>query len=86
MPETLVSETVRKVVGDDETVAVEAEAIEGPTASVLLDAAASPDLLVVGSRGHGGFVGLLLGSVSQHVVTHAPCPVVVHRSVGASLV
>jgi nucleotide-binding universal stress UspA family protein len=52
---------------------------EGNPAQVLLNAAAGADLLVVGSRGHGGFAEALLGSVSQHCVQHAPCPVVVIR-------
>ena len=49
---------------------------EDPT-SALLDASKGADLLVVGSRGRGGFMGLLLGSVSQEVAHHAPCPVVI---------
>ena len=43
----------------------------------LLDSAKGADLLVVGSRGRGGFAGLLLGSVSHQVSLHAPCPVVI---------
>jgi nucleotide-binding universal stress UspA family protein len=53
--------------------------VEGNPAQALLDMAKGADLLVVGSRGHGGFTGALLGSVSQHVVHHSPCPVVVVR-------
>ncbi len=52
---------------------------QGNAAQVLLDASAGADLLVVGSRGHGGFAEALLGSVSQHCVQHALCPVVVVR-------
>lgn len=58
-------------------VRVERIVAEGPSAAVLLDAARGADLLVVGSRGRGGFMGLLLGSTSHQVITHAPCPVVV---------
>jgi nucleotide-binding universal stress UspA family protein len=57
--------------------------VEGNSARVLVDASAGADLLVVGSRGHGGFVEALLGSVGQHCVQHAQCPVVVIRGVAA---
>ncbi|MDQ0802182.1 universal stress protein [Arthrobacter sp. SLBN-112] len=52
-------------------------------ASAILDAAKDADLIVVGSRGHGGFPGLHVGSVSTQVVNHAQCPVLVVRSNGA---
>jgi len=57
----------------------------GSAAQVLLDAADNADQLVVGSRGHGGFDEALLGSISQHRVHHAPCPVVMIRGEMAGL-
>jgi nucleotide-binding universal stress UspA family protein len=58
---------------------VETRVRHAQTADALLEEAADADLLVVGSRGHGGFTGLLLGSVSQQCVHHATCPTVVVR-------
>jgi nucleotide-binding universal stress UspA family protein len=52
----------------------------GHPAQVLVDQSAGADLLVVGSRGHGAFTGMMVGSVSIHCVTHAHCPVVVVRT------
>lgn len=56
-----------------------AKVVEGNAAQVLIDDARGADLLVVGSRGHGGFAEALLGSTGQHCVHHATCPVVVVR-------
>ena len=61
-------------VGD---VPLEQHVLEGHPAGVLLDAGAGADLLVVGSRGQGGFTRLLLGSVGHEVAHHAPCPTVI---------
>jgi nucleotide-binding universal stress UspA family protein len=66
---------VTEVLGDD--FKCEEQAIQGPPAEVLFDAARDADFLVVGTRGRGGFTSLLLGSVSQRLTQHAPCPVVV---------
>ncbi len=66
-----------EVANHAEGVEVDHHVIEGSPARALLEHAEGADLLVVGSRGHGGFTGLLLGSVSHQVVHHAPCPVVV---------
>jgi nucleotide-binding universal stress UspA family protein len=49
----------------------------GPAAVVLVELAKGADLLVMGSRGRGGFTGLLLGSVSQQCAHHASCPIVI---------
>ena len=59
---------------------VERAVVEGAAAAALIDAAEGSDLLVVGSRGRGGFSGLLLGSVSQQCAHYASCPVVIVRS------
>ena len=63
----------------DQGVAVTGQVVENSPATALLDAAKDADLLIVGSRGHGGFAGLLLGSVSSQVIHHARCPVLVVR-------
>jgi nucleotide-binding universal stress UspA family protein len=60
-------------------VEVETETRQGQAADALVDASENADLLVVGSRGHGGFTGLLLGSVSTQCAHHARCPVVIVR-------
>jgi nucleotide-binding universal stress UspA family protein len=68
--------------GAEEHADITPKVIEGNAERVLLDESQEADMLVVGSRGHGGFVEALLGSTSQHCVQHATCPVVVIRDAG----
>lgn len=75
----ILNDTVEEVLSEYSGLALRREVRGGNTARVLIDLSDGADVLVVGSRGHGGFVGMLLGSVSQHVAAHADCTVVVVR-------
>jgi nucleotide-binding universal stress UspA family protein len=59
---------------------VDAHVVRGRPQPILIEASKGADLLVVGSRGHGEFVGMLIGSVSEYCTTNAHCPVLVHRA------
>jgi nucleotide-binding universal stress UspA family protein len=78
----LVARTVAGMAGADPVLRLETTVVRGHPANTLVEAAKGADLLVVGSRGHGGFTGMLLGSVSNHVAHHATCPVVIVRHRG----
>jgi Universal stress protein UspA and related nucleotide-binding proteins len=75
--EKAVSQVVDEAFGPERPSHLQIAIREGHPAKVLLDASAGALLLVVGSRGHGGFAGLLLGSVSARVAELATCPVLV---------
>jgi len=70
---------IKEVLGEDPPVLVQPHVKQGNPAKVLIEQSEDADLLVVGTRGHGGFRGLVLGSVSQHVAGYAKCPVTVVR-------
>ena len=63
-----------------EGVHVATEVVEGHAGERLIELSHDADMVVVGARGHGGFLGMVLGSVTGHVVNHAACPVVVVRN------
>lgn len=75
----LLDDVVAGVGRDHPSVELTTRVVEGHPAEVLTKASDGAELLVVGSRGHGAFTGMLLGSVSDHCVAHARCPVVVVR-------
>jgi nucleotide-binding universal stress UspA family protein len=78
--EAVVQEAVARAGELAPSVPCEGKALEGQPGDVLLQAAHDATLLVVGCRGREGFASLLLGSVSQQVVHHVPCPVTVVRA------
>lgn len=73
------TDEIEKVLRQVGEVPLEQHLVRGTPAKVLIRASAGAELLVVGSRGRGGFASLLLGSVSQQCAAHAACPVVIVR-------
>ncbi len=78
----ILTDALNEVSSVEPDVVIRSSVVEGHPAEVLVRAARGADMLVVGSQGHGGFTGALLGSVSQYCVHHGPCPVLVIRGTG----
>jgi nucleotide-binding universal stress UspA family protein len=73
------SDSIAETVDPATPVRISTLVTQGHAAQILLRESDDASLLVVGSRGHGGFVNALLGSVSQHCAHHAPCPLIIVR-------
>lgn len=75
--EAIIADALRSVTTEAEGVTVTTRIAQGTGASPLIEASHDADLVVIGRRGHGGFLTLVMGSVAQQVAAHAHCPVVV---------
>ncbi len=75
--EAVLQEVLTACAAEAEGVDVRSRAVQSAGAEFLITASADADLLVVGRRGHGGFLTLVMGSVAQQVAAHAHCPVVI---------
>lgn len=75
----ILSDSVKKALGDSQAVRLTQKVLHGSAALILVDASKAANLVVVGSRGHGELTGMLLGSVSEYLATHARCPLVIVR-------
>ncbi len=73
----IVSEAINRVQGLEPSIVTKGEIRQGRAQEVLVEASRDTSLLVVGSRGRRGVTSLILGSVSEHCVHHASCPVTV---------
>lgn len=79
--EEMLRKAVADAAGPTASVSVTAQIGEGSAIQLLLAAAEGAAMVVVGSRGHGGFAGAMLGSVGQALSQHSPCPVLIFRGV-----
>ncbi|WP_434994269.1 universal stress protein [Arthrobacter sp. Ld5] len=77
LAETALDHALSAAFGDEPPCPVERRVLQGPTAQVLIEESRKASMIVVGSRGHGGFAGLLLGSVSSAVAERSACPVLI---------
>jgi nucleotide-binding universal stress UspA family protein len=81
---TMLTDIIEPLGAEFPSVAIRPVVLEGHATEVLVEASRHADLLVVGSRGHGEFSGMLIGSVSHHCASHAASPVLIYRAKQAS--